>query len=160
MDNDIAFQHLSICLFQTRCRVFSDGQSAYLQVFIYFQMDKECFAASLSTFPPAPLKAPQCLQIANLIFLQVQLSTFGCICLIISTIQYFLMDNHIIILNLQTVFKPYFNQFVTKVHQIYFVLLAYKSTFHTTIFLSKISTFHYLLIIVIPNEATYKNTYD
>ena len=46
--------------------VFSDGQSAYLQVFIYFQMDKECFAASLSTFPPAPLKAPQCSQLASL----------------------------------------------------------------------------------------------
>ena len=136
MDNDIAFQHLSICLFQTRCRVFSDGQSAYLQVFIYFQMDKECFAASLSTFPPATLKAPQCLQIANLIFLQVQLSTFGCICLIISTIQYFLMDNHIIILHLQTIFKPYFNQFMSQKYIKYTILCCSLIKVHTILQIS------------------------
>ena len=37
-----------------------------------------------------------------------------------------------------------------------FVLLAYKSTYYITNFLSNISTFHYLLIIVILDEATYK----
>ena len=61
-----------------------------------------------------------------------------------------------------TAFTNYFQAilqsiYVTKVHPIYyFVLLAYKSTYHTTNFLSNISTFHYQLIIVTLDEATYK----